>query len=110
MKWIGDQLRSHTISGRASDQLDLRPALVHQHGRLERALAGTDHGYPLAGEPRQVVVVAGVRDELGREVIEAGRHVLERGDAAGDHHAARGELLSVVELEREAAAVGESPE
>ena len=63
MKWIGDQLRSQTISGTRAISLDVRPALVHQHRALERALPAADDGDALAGEAGQVVVVAGVRDE-----------------------------------------------
>src|SRR5438552_6265436 len=82
---------------RAHQQLDLGTTLVQQDGTFERALTAADDGDAPTGERREVRVLARVRHQIAREIIELGRAGREPRDARGDRHASRVERLAVLE-------------
>ena len=64
-------------------------------GELDRRGSGADDRHVLAGEVAEVVVDAGVGDEIGPDAVERGRELGEVGDAGGHDHVARLDLLAV---------------
>src|SRR2546430_11625836 len=81
--------------------LDLRASLVQQGRRFERALPSTHHHDPLTGEPTQIGVVEGMRNQGSRQSGKLHRAPGEWADARGHHHAPRGEFLPILQAHTE---------
>src|SRR5256886_5691303 len=81
--------------------LDLRASLVQQGRRFERALPGTHHHDPLTGEPTQIGVVEGMRNQGCRQSGKLHWAPGEWADARGHHHAPRGEFLPILQAHTE---------
>ena len=100
--WAG--LGSFQLTSEPRYELYVGPGLVQQRRRLQRRLAGADHGDPATLELLQVVVVGGVRDQVGRQTRQLGGDVRVGQHAGRDDHLPGGDRLGVRERDPESAA------
>src|SRR6266540_1519401 len=106
MKRFGGPSLKPVNSTRPRDDLHFGTAFVQQCGRLERALASTDHHQLLAGKPAQVAVFGRVPGQRRREALKLRRTPGERTDADSDNDTARPDHVAICKDDSEARRTG----
>src|SRR5437763_1245123 len=90
-------VRDEISAGSPGHDLHFRATLVEQGRRFERALPAAHHHDPLTGEPTQVAVVEGMRNQWCGQSGKLRRAPGEWTDARGHHHAPRVELFPILQ-------------
>ena len=91
---------------RPRDDFDLGTAFVQQCGRLERALASTDHDQLLTGKPAQFAVFGRVRGQRRGEALKLRRTPGERTDADSNNDTAGPDHVAICKDDSEARRTG----
>src|SRR5260221_12833250 len=71
--------------GIASDELHLRIGLMQQSSEVERRSAASDYDHAASSKRLEMGMTVAMRQKLGRQMRQVGRHVLEIRDADGEH-------------------------
>src|SRR5437763_3706842 len=98
-------VRDEVGAGGPGHDFDFRATLVEQGCRFQRALPAAYHHDPLTGEPTQIGVVEGMRNQRCRQSGKLRRAPGEWTDAGGHHHAPRVELFPIPQTHLEPARV-----
>src|SRR5262249_43938904 len=92
------------MDGSAANDFDLGPGFLQQDRGLTRALAAADDGHLLSPELPEIVVLAGVAHNLGRQSPEFDRPEFLVRKSRGNHDMTGAENLAVVERQPKSSA------
>ncbi len=86
---------------RADDHLNASTGFVQEGGRFERTLPATNHENFLVGKTPEVLVIAAMRHQRGRQTGKLRRPPCERRDAGGNDHTRRDQNVAVLRCQLE---------